>query len=580
MKRIIAAALSLLALSASCASNPQLDVLFESDWQWTLSHAPEAATIAGDNRYNHRLSNTSLAASRVSNIHQQDMLKEARKINRDTLQVQERLSYDQFVLEKTQLTLAASLYPYAVQPMTRFDGFQLTFPQLVTHTPFNTAIDYHNYLARLHAFPVFIDGIIEQMQAGMKAGWVAPALIIAPLPQQLREFRLNLMESELARPFKNIPVTLPRPEIFAQLGNKELSSQVAPALLRLENFITTQYLPACRDSIAASGLPAGMPYYDFLIKKNTTSNLSAQEIHELGLSEVARLQAELQRVIKQAGFKGSLNEFRHFLATDPHSFYTSSDALLEGYRTLVQQAYHKLPELFARLPKTPLEVQAMPLINAENRADSDYLPPNDYAGGTGILSINISGIPTREKWKMEALTLRDSIPGHHIRNSLANEASELPAFRRKGNFETFSEGWALYAESLGEDIGFYTDPYSKFAYLNDALFRAACLVVDTGIHALGWNHKQAINYLNETIGIQGTANQTTVDYIIARPAQVLGQQLGLLKIRELRTKASLALGGKFDVRTFHNAILDNGPLSLPLLETQIDVWINQQQTTH
>ena len=176
--------------------------------------------------------------------------------------------------------------------------------------------------------------------------------------------------------------------------------------------------------------------------------------------------------------------------------------------------------------------------------------------------------------------MRDSIPGHHIRNSLANEASELPAFRRKGNFETFSEGWALYAESLGEDIGFYTDPYSKFAYLNDALFRAACLVVDTGIHALGWNHKQAINYLNETIGIQGTANQTTVDYIIARPAQVLGQQLGLLKIRELRTKASLALGGKFDVRTFHNAILDNGPLSLPLLETQIDVWINQQQTTH
>ncbi len=578
MKKIISVlALALSFSTVQAGTNTQLDNLFESDWQWSLSHNPENATSLGDNRYNHRLSNTTLAASRIATKHEQDMLREALKIKRDALSGQDLISYDMFVLEKQQALQAATLYPYTVQPISQIDGLQSTLPSLASQTPFNNALDYHNYLARLHAIPAYVDGIIEQLQQGMKTGWVAPKVIIAPVPQQLRDLRLHIAESELAKPFDNIPKNVPRPEVFAQRGKKELAERVAPALEKLENFITTQYLPACRDSIGASSLPGGMAYYNFMVKNSTTTDLTPQQIHDIGLSEVARIRAEMQRVMDQVGFKGSFAEFTVFLNTDPRFYYTNSDDLLNGFRDIISRVYKVLPTMFAHLPAAQAEVKPIPLLGSEQQPAAYYNPGPDDGSRSGYFAANISNLNTRPKWGMETLTLHEAIPGHHLQITMAKEATGLPKFRRNGWYNAFGEGWALYSESLGDEMGFYKDPYSKFGNLNDELFRAARLVVDTGIHALGWSREQAIAYLSENTANPPSDNIVEIDRYIAWPGQALGYKIGQLKIRQLRAKAASALGDKFDIRTFHNAVIDNGAIPLSVLEAQIDTWIAQQQ---
>lgn len=570
---ILALAMTISITSIANASNPQLNALFESDWQWTMGHSPETATTLGDNRYNHKLSNTSLAASRTYNKHEQDMLKEALKLDRASLTGQDLISYDQFVLEKKQAVDAAWLYPYTVQPITQIDGIQATFPSLVAQTPFNNALDYHNYLARLHGIPAYIDGLIEQMQQNIKSGWVPPKAIITPVPAQLHNLRLHLSDSELGKPFQHIPGNVPKPDVFARLGKKELDDHVAPALLKLENFIVSQYLPACRESIAASSLPAGMAYYEFLVKQHTTTDLTPQQIHDVGLAEVGRIRGEMQKVMDQVGFKGSFADFSQFLNSDPRFFYTNSDDLLNGFRTIVAHAYQVLPTMFAHLPKAQVEVRAIPLLGSEQQPAAYYSPGSDDGKNPGFFAANISNLNTRAKWQMQTLTLHEAVPGHHLQISIAKEATNLPAFRRNGWYNAFGEGWALYSESLGYEMGFYQDPYSRFGNLNGELFRAARLVVDTGIHAQGWSRAQAIAYLNDNTANPPNENIVEIDRYIAWPAQALGYKIGQLKIKELRAKATAALGDKFDLRAFHNAVIDNGPIPLSVLDSQIDLWI-------
>ena len=576
LKKLITTFALTLAVTAH-AANPQLDMLFESDWQWTLSHSPEMATALGDTRYNHKLTNTTLAAQRVANKHQQDMLKEALKINRNTLTGQDLISYDQFVFEKKIAIDAANFYQYTVQPVTHIDGIQITFPNLVTQTPFRNAYDYHSYLARLHALPAYIDGLIEQMQQGIKTGWMPPKVIIAPIPEQLRNLRLHLSESELAKPFDHIPDAVPKPAVFAQMGKKELNEHVAPALLKLETFISTQYLPAGRDSIAASALPGGMAYYQYLINTQTTTDLTPEQIHELGLSEVARIQKEMHKIMDQTGFKGTLTQFSAFLNSDPRFFYSNPDDLLNGFRSIIARIVEVLPTEFASLPKAQPVVRALPLLGSERLPSASYHPGSDDGKVEGYFAVNISNLNTRPIWEMETLAMHEAVPGHHLQISIAKEASTLPKFRRNGSYTAFEEGWALYAESLGDEMGLYKDPYAKFGNLDDEILRAARLVVDTGIHALGWSRAQAIAYMNDNTSNPPADNIVEVDRYIAWPAQALSYKIGQLKIRELRNRAAAALGDKFDVRAFHSAILDNGPLPLSVLETQIKDWITQQQ---
>lgn len=580
MQKILIIALALLFAPLTHATSPQqqLNTLFDADWQWTMRTYPEFATAVGDTRYNDRLSDSSLAASRANNAHQKAMLARAKRIDRAALSEQDLISYDLFVYEKEKALQSAGFYPYNPQPVTQIDGIQITFPQLVAQMPFKTAQDYHNYLARLSALPKHIDGVIEQLQQGMRSGWVAPAATLRVVPDQIKDFAAKLDAGPLAAPFKQIPQVIPvtARDGFARDGAALLQQKIAPAFRKLEAFLRDQYLPACRSTIAASSLPGGAAYYAFAAKENTTTAMTPQEIHALGLQEVARIQADMQAVMTQAGFNGSFAEFVAFLNTDPRFYYTRSDELLGGFRDIVKRANAQLPKLFAVLPRASVEVKPIPDIGAENQSAAYYEGGTPDGTRPGYFVANLSKLDSRPKWGMETLTLHEAVPGHHLQTARAQEITGLPNFRRFGWYVAYGEGWALYAESLGNEMGFYSDPYSKFGHLDAELFRAARLVVDTGIHALGWTRAQAIDYMNTNTANPPHDNQVEVDRYIVWPGQALGYKIGQLKIKALREKARLALGDKFDIRRFHNAVIDNGALPLAVLETQIDRWIAQQ----
>jgi len=564
------------AWSAS-AADQQARALFEADWQWRLQNQPEFATTVGDYRYDATLSDTSLAASRAALQHQRTMLAQARLIERDKLTGQDQLSYDLFVDDKERKLQAAAFYPYDPQPITAQDGIHLNFPRLVAQMPFATETDYRNYLARIDALPRHIDGILEQLREGMRSGWTAPKPTLRALPAMLKQLRENLVGGQLGAPFRQIPATIPKPvrEELAAAGPAALRNKAAPALQKLEDFIRTDYLPAARESIAAGALPAGPDYYAFAVRENTTTSMTPAEIHALGLKEVARIRAEMRSVIARTGFAGSFAQFIAFANSDPRLFPARPEQLLERYRRIVARATERLPRLFATLPAEDIGIKQSQDVGADNQGAAYYEAAS--ADRPAALVVNTSRLDSRPLWETETLALHEAVPGHHLQTARAHEIADLPNFRRYGWYVAFGEGWALYAESLGPALGFFRDPFSAFGQLNSELLRSARLVADTGIHALGWSRQQAIDYLNNNTANAPSDNEVEVDRYIAWPAQALGYKVGQLRIKALKEKAQAALGDKFDVRRFHSAVIDNGPLPLSVLEQQIERWIAQQQ---
>ena len=579
-KILVAVAFVCVPFSYAATPQQQLHALFNTDWQWSMRTSPEFATMVGDNRYNDRLSDSSLAANRASHVHQKTMLTQAKHIDRSKLHGQDLISYDLFVYEKEKNIQAAKFYLYNTQAVTQLNGIQIEFPQLVEQTPFNIAQDYRHYLSRLRALPAYIDGVIVQLQEGIRSGWVAPAVAIRTVPDQLKEFVNKLDDSPLSAPFKKIPETIASSERdrLNRDGMKLLRQRVGPAFHKLEVFMRHTYLPACRSSIAASSLPGGAAYYAFAVQQNTTTTMTPQEIHALGLQEVARIQEEMKAVMRQTGFEGSFPEFIQLLTTDSRFYFTRADDLLNGFKDIVKKANAQLPKFFAGLPRAAVDVKAVPEIGAEHQPSAYYEAGTPDGSRPGYFVANLSKLDSRPKWEMETLTLHESIPGHHLQTARAQEIEGLPNFRRFGWYVAFGEGWALYAENLGGEMGFFTDPYSKYGHLNGELFRAARLVVDTGIHALGWSRQQAIDYLNVNTANPPHDNEVEVDRYIVDPGQALGYKIGQLKIKALREKAEHALGDKFNLGRFHNAVIDNGALPLSVLEEQIDQWIKQQVT--
>jgi uncharacterized protein (DUF885 family) len=573
-------ALSFLFAPATFAATPQqqLKTLLDSDWQWTMRHSPEFATRIGDKRYNDRLTDNSLAGSREVNAHQKDVLEQAKQIDRNALDGQDLISYDMFVYEKTHAVDTAQFYEYDPQPLTHLDGIHISLPQLVAQTPFKNAKDYHNYLARLRTLPRYIDGVIAQLQHGMETGWVAPSVTMKLVPGELKEFIAKLDDGPVAEPFRKMPDSIPNStrERLRQEGVTVLHQQVGPAFVKLEAFVREQYLPKCRATIAASALPAGPAWYALAVKDGTTTSMTPQEIHELGLREVARIQGEIQTVMTQVGFKGTRAEFSNFLNSDPRFFYTKPEDLIGGYRDILKRAQAGLPKLFADLPRLAVDVKPVPDIGADDQPGAYYEAGVPDGSRPGYFVANTAKINMRPKWAMESLTLHEGVPGHHLQIARAQETKGIPNFRRFGWYNAFGEGWALYAETLGPSLGLYTDPYSMAGHLDAELFRAARLVVDTGIHALGWSRQQSIDYLNANTMNPPHDNEVEIDRYIMWPGQALGYKIGQLKIKSLRDKAQKALGAKFDLRKFHNAIIDNGGLPLDTLEAQIDRWIEQQ----
>lgn len=558
--------------TAGSAADQAARALFEADWQWRLQNQPEYATLIGDYRFDNTLSDTTLAAARSSLAHERKMLEQARLIARDQLSGQNSLSWDLFIYQKEQLLRAAAFYPVNPQPLTQLAGIHVSLPQTVAQMPFATEADYRNYLARLDALPAHVAGIIEQLREGVRSGSVAPKLAVRQVPGMLRRLRETALDGALGQPFRQIPATIDKPvrDALAASGQAALRTKAMPALQELEDFVRTEYLPAARDTIGVSALPGGQDYYAFLAAQQTGTSLTPAEIHTLGLQEVARLKALLPAAIARTGFAGTFTQFAAFANSDPRLFAATPELLLARYRRLVERAGAGMPKLFFSVPAQELLVKPATSAGAEQGAAW-------YEAGTAdrpaAFVVNTARPDTHPLWEAETLTLHEGMPGHHMQAARVRELGELPPFRRYGWNVAYGEGWALYAESLGPELGFYKDAFSAFGRLNAELFRAARLVVDTGIHSKGWSRQQALDYMNANTANPMADNETEVDRYIAWPAQALGYKLGELKIRALRDKAQAALGEQFDLRRFHAAVLDNGPLPLPLLEQQVDQWL-------
>ncbi|HVF90730.1 MAG TPA: DUF885 domain-containing protein [Blastocatellia bacterium] len=557
----------------------KLHALFEEDWEWRLREFPEAATYYGDRRYNDRLTDRSPEAIERRKAHDREMLERIRKIDRSKLSGQDLVSYDLYLEDKKQ-DVEGHRFPFEVMPVNQMGGIQIDFPQLVSSSPFRNAKDYENYLARLAAFPKAIDQVIALMRRGIETKWVFPAVPLRSVPSQIEgQIVADATKSPIYQPFESFPSEVPEADRarLAEAGRRSISENVMPALKKLLAFFRDSYLPAAPSDISASSLPDGPAYYAYMARTMTTTSLTPKEIHEIGKKEVARIRQEMEAIIRQVGFKGSFQDFLTFLRTDERFYYKKAEDLVTGYRDIAKRADGKLPELFAELPRNTYGVREIPGYEAPAQTTAYYLQGATDGSRAGTYWVNTYKLETRPKYEMEALSLHESVPGHHLQIARAQELKGLPDFRRNGSYTAYVEGWALYAESLGAEMGFYTDPYSRFGQLTYEMWRAVRLVVDTGMHSLGWTRQQAIDLMKENTAKTENDIVVEIDRYIVWPGQALAYKLGELKIKELRAKARRELGDQFDIRRFHNAVLDDGPLPLGLLEKRIDLWISGQK---
>ncbi len=554
----------------------KLHALFDDEWQWTLREYPELATRIGDPRYNDRLTDLAAPALETRKAHKRDLLKRIREIDRGSLMGQDVLSYDLF-LRETEQSVALQRFPSEWMPISQMGGVHISIPELPRVAPLRNVKNYDDFLTRLEAYPRQVDQVIELLKRGIAAGWVPPEVALRKVPPQLaKQLAQDVKKSPLYKPFESFPEAI-GPAERSRLEARALETikgSIVPALKRLHQFIAETYLPGCRKDIAATQLPDGAAYYQAQIRLYTTTDLSARAIHEIGIKEVKRIRAEMDGVIKETGFSGSFPEFLNLLRTDPRFARMEPDQVLPGFRDIAKRVDPELPKLFAELPRTPYGIREIPAYQGETA--EHYTRGAADGSRAGYFNANVLKGATRRKYEMEALLLHEAVPGHHLQVARAQELKDLPEFRRTASYSAYSEGWGLYAEGLGEELGLYKDPYSKFGRLNGEIHRACRLVVDTGMHAMGWSREKAINYVKENSGLSESFIEAEIDRYIVWPAQALAYKIGELKIKELRARAENALGTKFDIRKFHNALIDDGPLPLDVLEQRIEEWIKAQ----
>jgi uncharacterized protein (DUF885 family) len=584
--KIIAVGLLFIMVSTISGQNSnandeakKLHTLFAEDWQWSLQQFPENATWLGDNRYNHRLIDLSFEAIEQRKAHEREMLNRIQQIDRTKLSGQDVISYDLYWRDK-KINVEGQRFAFELRPLNQMEGLQLSFAQLADAMPYNNAKDYENYLARLRGFAKLVDQTIALMRRGIEKKFLPPAVPMRSVPAQIEgQIVKDAGKSPLYQPFNKFPKELSAAEQkrFSEAGRQAINESVLPSLKKLAAFVKQEYLPACPENIAATTLPDGQAFYAFAARLQTTTNLSPKEIHEIGQAEVKRIRGEMEEVIRRAKFKGSFQQFLTYLRTNPRFYYTRAEDLVTGYRDICKRVDLELPKFFAELPRNPYGVRVIPDYEAPAQTTAYYQQGAADGSRAGVYWANTYKLNTRPKYEMEALSLHEAVPGHHLQISRAQELKALPDFRRNAGYTAYVEGWALYAESLGEAMGFYTDPYSKFGQLTYEMWRACRLVVDTGMHALGWTREQAIKFMSDNTAKTVNDIIVEIDRYIVWPGQALAYKIGELKIKELRAKAKAELGERFDVRKFHNALLDDGPLPLEILEKRIEEWIAGQK---
>ncbi|MFC3549991.1 DUF885 domain-containing protein [Lysobacter cavernae] len=566
------------------AKADQLNKLYADYWEAYLKLNPLQATFQGDPRYNDQLPDFDSAAFREQNKQfVSDWLKKAEAIGSDGLSGQDLLSYEIFVADAKD-TLESFQYPDWMLPIKQMFSIPSLAAQLGSGTsaqPFKTVKDYDDWLARAGRLPVLFDTAIANMREGAQAGVVQPRALMVKVMPQLDALVKDKPEDTLFwGPVQNFPKDFSDADKqrLTEAYRKLIGEQLMPAYRKLRTFISDEYLPKTRDTFGLDKLPNGAAWYAFNAKQSTTTDLTPAQIHQIGLDEVARIHGEIQKVMTQVGFKGSLQDFFKFMQEDKRFNFKDEAALLTHYRALEAKINQKIPEQFSLTPKAPFEIRPVEAFRAQSAAGGSYMTPSEDGSRPGIFYVNTYDLPTRKVWDAEDLYLHEAIPGHHFQLALQQELKDMPAFRRFGGETAFAEGWGLYAESLGKDLGAYTDPYNYFGYLQNELWRAIRLVVDTGLHSKGWSREQVIKYMLDNSAESETQATAEAERYIAWPGQALAYKIGELKIQELRAKAEKALGPKFDIREFHAEVLKDGSVPLEILEGKVDRWIAAEKT--
>jgi uncharacterized protein (DUF885 family) len=576
---LVVCLLGLLAWAASMGATQdtkkRLDALLAEAWETDLRENPLLATATGDHRFDDRLPSVTMADIDRRAAETRRYLERLRAIDRADLSPSDRVSYDMFE-RRLNDELAEHEHRAWRIPITSDSGFQTEISRLPQEVPLATVPDYENYISRLRAIPAYFEQHVALMREGLRTGFTVPRVALVGYDATVRPHSEGAPEESVFwKPFGSMPPGIPQTEQrrLRAAGRAAIAGAVFPAYSSLLEFFTREYIPGARATTGASELPGGQAYYSWLVRHFTTLDTTAEAVHQTGLGETERIRTEMREAIGRIGFTGSFAEFLGFLRTDPRFYARTPEDLLKQAAWIAKRMDGKLPSLFGRLPRQPYGVEPVPPDLAPKYTGGRYVgaPLDGTRGGT--YWVNTYDLQSRPLYTLEALTLHEAVPGHHLQIALAKELGGLPPFRRYTYVEAFGEGWGLYSERLGLEAGFYTDPYADFGRLTYEMWRACRLVVDTGLHAKGWTRQRAIDFMGERTALSRHEIETEVDRYISWPGQALAYKMGELKIRELRARAEKALGPRFDLRAFHDAVLANGAVPLTILEDQIEGFI-------
>ncbi len=563
----------------------RLNDLIDRQWERYLREHPHTASVQGDLRFNDRWPDLSRGAVRKSHEADVEALEELATIDPQRLSDSDRVNYDLFrrrLQNRLDIHAAGRQVVYQgsqSEPLNARRGLHTRF-DLANKIRMEQEIDFEQWAMRLERFVDYVDQSIILLRQGADEGIVPPRIIVERILDQVSNLVVDdPTSSPFFDPFDRMPDSIPErhQDALRKRGAAAMEDSVVPAFQRYKVFLTTEYLPAARTSYGLSSEPGGAEFYASRIHYFTTTRLTAQQIHDMGLAEVARIREEMATAIDESGFEGSFDEFLHFLRTDPQFYYDTPEELYEAYLATSKRIDPELVHLFGHLPRMPYGVIPIPAETAPHTTTAYYNGPAEDGSRAGYYYVNLYRPEVRPKYEIEVLTVHEAMPGHHLESALTLEKRDLPAFRRHGYLTVFSEGWALYTESLGGELGLYKDPYSRFGQLTYEMWRAVRLVVDTGIHAMGWDRQKAIDYFKANAAKTEADIVNEIDRYIAWPGQALAYKIGELEIKTLRREAEQALGDAFDIRAFHDQLLAHGQVPLALMRSNTQAWIETAQ---
>ena len=572
---LIATLAATQAGAADGTEDGKFQSLIEKIWAWDMQEFPEWATSLGKRDGLDRWTDASPGAIARRDAQTREFLGELKKIDAGKLGEKWKLDYE-LLLSDFEEDVEGQKFPGELLALNQLGGVHEGIAGLMEQVPAERTEDFDAILARYKAWPALVDQNIALLQRGLAAGVTVPRVTLAEVPLQLDALADNdTIDNPILAPFRKEPPLLTKEQMekYRERGLAAFRESVLPALKKFRTFVNETYLPGARETIGMSALPNGAEWYAFEARSSTTTDLTPKQLHEIGEKEVARIEEEMTALRNKIGFRGNKKEFGEFLRSDPRFFYKTPDELLAGYRGICKSIDPVLPRFFGKLPRLTYGVKPVPDYAADAKPSAYYEPGSAEAGRAGYFVANTSHLDQRPKWEMEALALHESVPGHHLQIALAQEMDEKPELLRERGYTAFSEGWALYCEGLGKEMGFYKDPYSDYGRLSYEMWRAVRLVVDTGIHAMGWTRQQAIDYFREHTTLSDSNIKVEVDRYIVWPGQALAYKIGEMKISELRRRAEKTLGDKFDIRAFHDTVLGAGAVPLDVLEKRVDAWI-------